>query len=150
MAGGKASIDNEKCIGCAECIAVCPDGAITVDWESGASFIQERMAEYAKAALRGKEEKSLFINFAVNIRQECDCFPQDFPRIAPDVGIFISGDPVSIDKASMDMVIKACGKDVFKEAHPKRDGLRQLRHAGDIGVGNINYELVEIKQDLGA
>lgn len=145
MVDGKARIEDEKCIGCAECIAVCPDGAITVDWESGASFIQERMAEYAKAALLNKEDKSVFINFAVNIRQECDCFPQDFPVIAPDVGIFASVDPVALDKASMDMVIKISGVDVFKRAHPNRDGLRQLRHAANIGVGNMDYELVEVE-----
>ncbi|MFA6078965.1 MAG: DUF362 domain-containing protein [Candidatus Omnitrophota bacterium] len=140
----KAHIDQNRCIGCAECIAACPDGAISVDFAGGADTIQEKMAEYALAALRAKKNKSVFINFAVSISQECDCWTKDYPRIAPDVGILISKDPVSVDKASYDLVVKACGKDVFKESHPGIDGMKQLRHASKIGLGNLDYELVKL------
>ena len=84
----------------------CAVMAVSIDWESGADDIQEKMAEYALAVLKGKRSKSLFINFAVRIAQECDCWPKDFPLIARDIGIFISTDPVAVDKATFDLSIR--------------------------------------------
>jgi hypothetical protein len=140
----KARLDGKKCIGCASCIAACKYNAIEVNWESGGSNIQEKMVEYTKAVLLGKEKKVAFINFAIKITKECDCLAKDDPKISPDVGILAAYDPVSIDKASYDLVIEACGKDIFKQEHPNRDGLKQLRYANQIGLGSLEYELVVI------
>lgn len=139
----KITLDKKKCIGCASCVAACESMALFVDLGSGVKT-QEKMADYTLAVLQGKEKKKGFINFAVKINKECDCWGADNPRIAPDVGILASCDPVSIDKASFDMVNKACGKDIFKANHPDQDGLRQLAYARDIGLGNLDYELVEV------
>lgn len=140
-----ASINNSLCIGCTTCIAVCHAAAIDIQWESGANLIQEKMIEYTEAVLQNKKNKMLFINFATKITKECDCLAKDDPRICPDVGIFISRDPVSIDKACLDLVIKTAGKDIFKEVHPQRDGIKQLEYAHKLDLGNLHYELVEIK-----
>jgi len=139
----KSIIDKSLCIGCASCIGVCPTSAMFVDLEAG-GLMQEKMAEYALAVLRGKENKRAFFNFAVRINKECDCWGLENPRIAPDVGILASSDPVAIDKASFDLVNQACGKDVFKSTHPKEDGLIQLRCAGELGLGNLEYELISL------
>jgi uncharacterized protein len=139
----KSILDSSKCIGCASCMAACPTMAMFIDIEAG-DKAQEKIAEYSLAVLRDKKDKAGFINFAVRINQECDCWGMDNPRIAPDVGILASLDPVSIDKASYDMVNKACGKDIFKEAHPKQDGLKLLTYAQEIGLGTIDYDLVEL------
>ncbi len=143
----KAYIDPEKCIGCASCIAACVENAIEINWEAGGGNIQEKMVEYANAILKDKQSKSVFINFATKITKECDCLAKDDPRIAPDVGILVSIDPVSIDKASLDLTIEAAGRDIFKEAHPSRDGLKQLRYACELGLGNLEYELIEVAAD---
>lgn len=135
-------IDASKCIGCASCIASCVRNAIDVDWEAGGSMVSEKMVEYASAVLRNKKERSAFISFATKITKECDCLAKDDPRISPDIGIFASRDPVSIDKACFDAVVNACGKDIFKIAHPKRDGERQLRYAHELGLGELKYELI--------
>lgn len=145
LRGNRVFIDPAKCIGCATCIAVCERGAIDVNWESGGSNIQEKMIEYASAVLKGKKGKAVFINFATKITKECDCLAKDDPRISPDVGIFASSDPVSVDQACYDAVNNVCGKDIFKEVHPNRDGAKQLRHAQEIGLGEIRYELKEVK-----
>ena len=137
----KSRIDNAKCIGCAACIAVCPANAIDLDWEAGGGIIQEKMIEYTKAVLKGRQGRVAFLNFALKITAECDCLAKDDPRIAPDIGIFVSRDPVSIDKACFDLINNRCGRDIFKEAHPKRDGLKQLQHASRIGLGNLEYDL---------
>jgi uncharacterized Fe-S center protein len=63
------------------------------------------------------------------------------PLVAPDVGILVSTDPVSLDKASFDLINQACGKDIFQEQHPEQDGLKQLRYAQELGLGNLDYEL---------
>ena len=140
----KSLIDSRLCIGCASCIAACAFHAIDVQWEAGGDLIQEKMVEYAMAALRGKQRKAFFLNFALKITKECDCLAKDDPAIAPDVGIFASSDPVSVDQASLDLVTQAAGKDVFRQAHPGRDAVKQLRHAESLGIGTREYKLIRI------
>ncbi len=139
----KSVLDSSKCIGCATCMAACPTMAMFVDLEAG-DKVQAKMVEYALAVLKDKKDKSAFFNFAIRINKECDCWGMENPRIAPDVGILASLDPVSIDKVSFDLVNKACGKDIFKVAHPEQDGMKQLNYAQEIGLGNLNYELIEL------
>jgi len=140
----KSVIDGKKCIGCATCIAVCPVLAIDVPWGAGVETIQEKMIEYAYAVLKNKKEKSAFLNFAIKITKDCDCLAKDDPRVAPDIGILASLDPVAIDRASFDLVNQACGRDIFKELHPQRDGTKQLKYAQKLSLGNLDYELIEL------
>jgi uncharacterized protein len=139
----KSVVDNAKCIGCASCLAVCPTMAMFIDFQAG-NQVQYKMVEYSLAVLKDKRQKSGFINFAIKINKECDCWGMENPQIAPDVGILASDDPVSIDQASLDLVNQACGKDIFKSAHPEQDGTKQLRYAQDIGLGNLDYELIRL------
>ena len=144
LTNGKAVIDGKKCVGCASCLAACDYHAMDVKWESGGSTIQEKMVEYAKAVLDRQEAKGVFFNFALKITKECDCLAQDDPRICPDIGIFVSTDAVAVDKACYDQVVRACGRDIFKEVHPQRDALRQLHYAAELGAGTMEYELLEM------
>jgi uncharacterized protein len=139
----KSTVDTAKCIGCASCLAVCPTMAMFIDFKAG-SQVQDKMVEYSLAVLKNKKNKCGFINFATRINKECDCWGMDNPRIAPDVGILASLDPVSIDQASFDLVNKACGKDIFKENHPEQNGTKQLEYAQSIGLGNRDYELIQL------
>ncbi len=139
----KSTVDTKKCIGCASCLAVCPTMAMFIDFKAG-SQVQDKMVEYSLAVLKDKKKKSGFINFAVKINKECDCWGMENPRIGPDVGILASNDPVSIDQASFDLVIRESGKDIFKEAHPEQDGTKQLKYAQSIGLGSRDYALVEL------
>ena len=142
--GMRVVIDSSKCIGCATCIAACVHGAIEVAWESGGVNIQEKMIDYAGAVLLSKKCKSGFINFATKITGECDCLAKDDPRIIPDIGIFASTDPVSVDKACYDACFNSCGKDIFSVVHPGRDGSKQLKYAHKLGLGDLDYELIEL------
>ncbi len=142
---GKAFIDSAKCVGCASCIAACKYYAIDVKWESGGDLIQEKMVEYAQAVLSNKKGKAVFFNFCLKITQECDCLAKDDPRIVPDIGILVSRDPVAVDKACFDLIGKSAGKDILKELHPKRDGMKQFKHAAKLGLGNLEYDLVEVR-----
>ncbi|MFH1281353.1 MAG: DUF362 domain-containing protein, partial [Candidatus Omnitrophota bacterium] len=140
----KSDIDAVKCIGCASCIAACEFSAIEVNWEAGGDLIQEKMVEYAMAVLGKKKGRAVFFNFAIKITKECDCLAKDDPRISPDIGIFVSSDPVAVDKASFDSVVRTNGRDIFRDAHPKREGLKQLYYAQQLGLGSIEYDLIRI------
>lgn len=140
----KAYIKNTECIGCASCIASCKEHAIGVDWESGGQTLQEKMIEYAYGVIKKTSNKFAYINFAIKITKECDCLAKDDPSISPDIGIFASTDPVSIDRACFDSVKEACGKDIFKEVHPERNGLNQLDYAQELGLGSQDYELITL------
>ena len=142
---GKANVDGKLCIGCASCIAACDYQAMVVNWAAGGDTIQEKMIEYTKAVLDSRKGKTAYINFAIKITKECDCLAKDDPRISPDIGIFASLDPVSLDSACRDAVIAECGRDIFKELHPERDGNKQLQYAAKLGLGNLEYELIEVK-----
>jgi uncharacterized Fe-S center protein len=139
----KSVIDRSKCIGCAGCVEACPTAAMFIDMRSG-DAVQLKMAEYAFAVLKKQKIRSGFVNFAVKITQECDCWGGGSPVIAPDVGIFASSDPVAIDKAGFDIVNRFCKKDIFKLAHPEQDGRKQLEYARKLGLGNIDYELIRL------
>lgn len=142
----KAFIEPSGCIGCASCIAACPVTAIDVSWEAGGGKIQEKMIEYTWGVLKEKKERCGFINFLTKITKECDCLAKDDPRIVSDIGILVSNDPVSIDQASLDLVKKRAGRDIFKELHPLRNGLQQLEYAGHLGLGSREYELIELNE----
>jgi len=72
----KSILDSSKCIGCASCMAACHTMAMFIDIEAG-DKAQEKIAEYSLAVLKDKKDKAGFINFAVRINQECDCWAID-------------------------------------------------------------------------
>jgi hypothetical protein len=67
------------------------------------------------------------------------------PRIFPDIGILASSDPVAADKAAIDILLKATGCDKLKEGYPDIDWSRQLTYASEIGLGSLEYELINIE-----
>jgi uncharacterized Fe-S center protein len=143
MENDRSVLDRAKCIGCANCIAACPSGALMVDFKAG-DDLQKKMVEYTYAILKDRKGKAGYLNFALRINKECDCWRYGNQRIAPDVGIFASMDPVAIDKASLDLVNNACGKEVFKEFHPDQNPYLQLQYAEELGLGSTDYELIEV------
>ena len=143
MEDDRSVLDREKCIGCASCVAACPNRALFIDFAAG-DDLQEKMVEYTYAVLRDKKDRAGFLNFAVRINKECDCWTLENSRIAPDVGIFASTDPVAIDRASLDLVNASCGKEIFTETHPHQNHVLQLEYAEKIGLGNTDYELIRV------
>jgi len=149
----KAVIDYNKCVGCGQCIAVCYFDAAQVVW--GATNTLEKIAEYAYAAILGKQH--FHINFVMNISPNCDCWNYNDVPIVPDIGILASSDPVALDRACVDLVNKApimagsvldgkdCkNKDKFTLIYPNTNWKVCLDHAEKIGLGTQNYELLEL------
>lgn len=129
-----AVLDDSKCVGCAGCIAVCPKGAISNSW-SGAHFY-EKLSEYAYGA--SKDKDIIYITFVHNITKECDCLGCAMKPITGGVGILAGKDPVALDTACLDLVQKSSGEKLFES------GRESLRYAEKIGLGTMQYQLIEI------
>ena len=142
----KAHIDQDKCIGCAECMALCRFGAVGCNWGQETEVLQKSIAEHALGALKGKEKKATFFNFLLSITKDCDCFDTpDMDKIVQDIGIIASTDPVAVDKAALDLVEEKSGKKLAEFlGNVKLDTNCQIAHGESIGLGNSCYELIEI------
>ena len=153
----KATIDPKKCIGCGECILICQESAIQVAWNQEIPVFLETMVEYTAGVLKGKENKSVYINFITDVAPACDCYPYNDAVIVNDIGIVASKDPIAIDQASVDLVNKAPGNphsclktglepgaDKFKALYPNVDWPIQLEYAEKLGIGSRDYELIII------
>jgi len=139
---GKAEIDQEKCIGCAECLAVCRFDAVVYNWSESYEKLQRKITEHAWGVAEVMNGKTLYLNFLTNISKDCDCMGT-YERIAPDIGILISRDPVALDSASLHLLESRSSKKLSRLAHdiPYRV---QLDHAEKIGFGSVDFDLVEI------
>jgi len=144
LENGKAKIREASCIGCGECVVVCKTDALTAKWSETLAKLQEKMVEYACGAIQSVDRRIGYINFLTNITKDCDCLAKDEPRIIQDIGILASDDIISIDKASSDLVNEVKKKDMFREKYPDIDWTVQLKYASEIGLGNIDYKLIEI------
>lgn len=107
------------------------------DWEKQyhKEPFEERVAEYALAASFGK--KHLYLNYALNIVENCDCDSMPMKPIYSDVGIFASLDPVAIDKACFDILEKKINKKPFF-------GDEIFNYSKKIGLGNDLYEVISL------
>jgi hypothetical protein len=95
------------------------------------------LAMGAKACLMGKNV--ICIHVLLDITKECDCRRNALPIICQDLGFLLSKDPVAIEAASIDMIIKNAGAGVLK-----RDPWEQVEFAEKIGLGSRKYELVNV------
>jgi len=139
----KVVIDPEKCIGCAKCIGVCPERVFGVPWGStDTPAFMEKLVEYAKII---KDNKNMvYINVLTNISPDCDCMSGAAKPFVKDIGILVSTDMLAIEKASLDLVNKmAHSKDAFAK-HSGVSGDPQIRYAKKLGLGNDEYELIDV------
>ncbi len=158
-ADGKANIDKDVCTGCGRCIGACAFNAIDVDWDTAEDDLNKKMAEYAAAVVKGRPH--FHASLVIDVSPYCDCHSENDTPIIPNVGMFASFDPVALDVACAD----ACNKqmafensyvgdrakggcpcdDHFRAMHPTTNWRVCMEHAAKMGIGNMEYELIEVK-----
>ncbi len=136
----------DRCVGCARCIAVCPEGAVNINWDESSENTQKKMVEYAYGVVKSLESKIIYLNILTSISPACDCYPGNDEPITRDIGFLASLDPVAIDRASWNLVVNSVEpiEDPFKKLYDYLDPEVQFRHAGAIGFGSNKYKLVKI------
>ncbi|MEW6001608.1 MAG: DUF362 domain-containing protein [Nitrospirota bacterium] len=148
--------DPDECWRCGRCERVCQSEALTLPGDD--ERFMRSLSEAAKAVLSTfKSGKVIYINFLTEIQPECDCMPAADVPVIQDQGILVSDDIVSIEKASIDMLLKAdplpqsaseennvaIGDDVLFKITEKRYWI-QIEDAERLGLGSSKYELLEI------
>ncbi len=155
----KAVINHDVCVGCGRCIGACVFDAIGPSTDSAEDDLNKKMAEYAWAVV--KDKPHFHISLVIDVSPYCDCHAENDVAIVPDIGMFASFDPVALDTACADEVnkrhaaagsllddhIKANGHghDHFHTVHSNTNWRVQMEHAQKIGLGNMDYELIEVK-----
>ncbi len=158
ISDGKATINESLCVGCGRCLALCTFDAISPACSESNEILSKKIAEYAKAVLQGRPH--FHVSFVVDVSPFCDCHVENDIPVVPDIGIFASFDPVAIDQACADAVMKAPvivgsvleekihnmgGRDdLFHTIHPDTHWQTTLEHCEKIGIGTRKYELTEM------
>lgn len=152
--GGYGGAIKQLSIGCASSSgkAWIHSGGVTNDqtkvWKNHAeqNRFLEAMAESASSVMNHFENKIAFINIMCNMSVDCDCCAVAEDPCMKDIGILASVDPVAIDQACLDLVYSSNdkGKDHLIKRIESRNGVHTIETAFDIGLGNREYELINI------
>ena len=117
------------------------------DWTAwpDKEYFMELMCDSANATCNYFGKHIVFINVMRRISVDCDCagVTAAEPTMA-DIGICASTDILAVDQACADMIYNASDSHDMKERIESRAGLRQLSAMAEKGLGNPQYELIEI------
>lgn len=91
----------------------------------------------------------VYISVMNNMSVDCDCVSRPEPVFLKDMGVLASTDPVALDKACLDLVFAHDSTDddnaaPLIERINSRHGAHILTHAAEIGLGSLDYQLVEM------
>ena len=115
-------------------------------WDREQDAFLESMADAAKSVVEYFKGNAVYVNVMKNMSVDCDCCDVAEDPCIADIGILISEDPVAIDQACVDLVY-ACadpGKPHLLERIESRHGIHTLEVAAEHGIGNREYELIEV------
>ena len=115
-------------------------------WTADHDSFLKSMADASKSVVEYFNGKIVYINVMKNMSVDCDCCAVAEDPCMKDIGILASCDPVSIDKACLDLVYASSdpGKDHLIERIESRNGKLTIDAAYALGIGDINYELIEL------
>lgn len=111
----------------------------------------ERMVESTKGTLDSFNHHYTFVNVMRNMSVSCDCEGiKAKPVVTPNVGILSSTDILAIDKACVDIVyaMKESENHDLVERIETRRGLRQLTYMDELKLGNKNYKILDLDNNL--
>ncbi len=114
-------------------------------WSADHDLFLRSMADAAKSVV-DYMPNILYVNVMCNMSVDCDCCAKAKDPTIRDIGILSSLDPVALDKACVDLVYSCDDpgkKDLIKRIET-RNGTLTIDAAYEIGVGNKEYELIEL------
>ena len=122
-------------------------GNVKKIWSSDHDSFLQSMADAASFVVDYFHGNAAYINVMANMSVDCDCCAEAEDPCMKDIGVLASLDPVAIDQACLDLVYAA--KDDPGQAHmleriESRHGVFTVEAAEALGVGQRDYELVEI------
>lgn len=106
----------------------------------------EAMADAASSVADYFKGNAVYINVMKNISIDCDCDGNASAPCMQDIGILASTDPVAVDQACLDLVYNSTdpGKDKLISRIESLHGVHTIEAAYDLGVGNREYELIDL------
>ena len=115
-------------------------------WTAEHDLFLESMADADKSIVDYFKGNIAFINIMCNMSVDCDCCAVAEDPCMKDIGILASLDPVALDQACVDLVYNSDdpGKDHLIERIESRNGTHTIDAAYELGVGNKEYELIEV------
>ena len=153
-AGGYGGALKQLAIGCASRAgkALIHSAGKTDDrfktWElhADSEAFPEAMADAASSVMEHFRGKIAFINVMKNLSVDCDCCVVAEDPCMKDIGILASLDPVAIDQACIDLVLRSDdpGKEHFMERVNSRNGIHTIEAAAALGYGSRQYQLFEL------
>ena len=107
----------------------------------------ESMADAASSVIKYFNGNIAYINVMKNISKDCDCDGNAASPCMNDIGILSSLDPVAIDQACLDLIYNSQdeGKKELINRIESLNGVHTIESAYKLGLGNREYELIEIK-----
>ena len=106
----------------------------------------ESMADAASSVHNHFKDNIAYINMMLNMSVDCDCCAKAEDPCMKDIGILASLDPIAIDQACIDLVMKSndTGRDHLLERINSRNGIHTIEAASELGFGSREYELINI------
>lgn len=104
------------------------------------------MADSAGSVIDYFEGRVAYINVMANMSVDCDCCAVAKDPCMGDIGVLASLDPVAIDKACLDLVYASEdeGKAHLIKRIESRNGILTTNSASELGLGSLEYELIEV------
>lgn len=116
-------------------------------WDGDHDQFLESMADAAWSVVDYFKGNAVYINVMKNMSVDCDCCEvAEDPKVG-DMGILISGDPVAIDQACLDILYASDdpGKADLIERIESRHGIHTIEIAAQHGIGSREYELITVE-----
>lgn len=115
-------------------------------WSAEHNLFLESMADAALSIVKYFKGDTAFVNVMKNMSVDCDCCAVAEDPCMKDIGILVSLDPVAIDQACLDLVYASDdpGRDHLLERIESRNGVHTIEAAASIGLGEREYELIEV------
>ncbi len=147
--GGYGGALKQLSIGCASSYGkayIHGAGDVNKKWTADHDKFLESMADAALSVNELFKDKIAYINIMCNLSVDCDCCEVAEDPCMNDIGILASVDPVALDQACIDLIYNSTdkGRNHLIERIESRNGIHTIESAYNLGVGNREYELIEI------